>query len=549
MKQFLAATTACALALSAPAFAQSADAGMGRALILGTPRGAAQALQQAGLQVTFDSSLRSAQLRQGMSALYQKGGDGPLVIVLNGSFAHGGGETWFLGAEAADQATAPDLATVGTVGVNLDTVLAIAATHPGQALVLLGDTNASPDLGDGLKVGLGQLRAPQGVTVLWGPAAKVSAFVSGPLSRPGRSLAALAQDGQSLRAEGYVSAVAPFLREAQPQSTAQSGQQPTATSDAADDAAWQVASQADTVAALHAYLRAFPRGAHAEAAQSEIAKIQAEPDRAARQAEEALNLSTNQRREIQRNLSLIGHDPHGIDGVFGQGTRAAIKDWQLNAGGVRATGYLTAPQIAKLNDQAEARQTQLQAQAEQRKHAEDAKDRTYWDQTGAKGDRAGLQAYLDRYPDGLYADVAQSRLDKLDAAQTDNAARQDRAAWTTAKESDTVRAYRQYLRAFPQGAFADRAQARIHSLNGEAGGSQAEQAAQQAEQNLALTGFTRNLVEKRLAGLGFDPGAVDGQFTPQTRRAIRRFQRAAGLPPTGYLNQQTLVRLVAGVPN
>lgn len=545
MKRLFAAATACALVLSTPAlaFAQSTDAGAGRALILGTPRGAAQALQQAGLKVTFDSSLRSAQLRQGLSALYRQGGDGPLVIVLNGSFAHGGGETWLLGAEAADQATAPDLATVGAVGVNLDTVLAIAATRPGQALVVLGDTNSSPDLGDGLKVGLGDLRVPQGVTVLWGPADRVSAFVSGPLSQPGRSLAELVKDGQSLRADGYVSGVAPFLRAA-PQQSAQ-----TPPSGAADDAAWQVAIQAGTIPALQAYLNSFPQGAHSQAARSEIAKIRAEPDRAARQAEQALNLSTRQRRQIQRNLSLLGHDPHGIDGVFGPGTRAAIKDWQLHEGGARATGYLTAQQIATLNDQAEARQKQLQAQAEQRKQAQDAKDRAYWDQTGAKGDRAGLQSYLDRYPDGLYADVAQARLDKLDAARTGAVAQQDRAAWNAAQERDTVRAYRRYLRAFPQGAFADRARERIHRLTSDAGSSQAEQAARADEQNLALTGFTRTLVEKRLAGLGFDPGAVDGQFTAQTRRAIRRFQRASGLPPTGYLNQQTLVRLVAGVPN
>lgn len=547
MKRLIATTTtAAALALTAPAFAQ--NAAEGQALIVGTPRAAAQALQGAGLQVTFDSALSSGQLRRGLSSIYQKPGNGPLVIVLNGSFVHGGGETWLLGSEAADQSDAPDLATVGAVAVNLDTVLAIAATHPGQALVLLGDTNANPNLGAGLQVGVGALRAPQGVTVLWGPASKVSSFVNGPLARPGRSLAALAKADSSLRAEGYLSPVAPFLAESQPQSGPQPAPEP-ADPGAADDAAWQVAIQADTVSALQAYLNTYPRGLHADAARTEIGKIQSEPDRQARQAEDALNLSADQRREIQRNLSLLGHDPKGIDGVFGPGTRAAVKDWQLSEAGLKATGYLTADQIAKLNAEAAARQKQLQAQAEQRKQAEDARDRTYWEQTGAKGDQAGLQSYLNRYPDGLYADVAQARLDKLDAAQTEKAARQDRQAWSDAKDQDTVGAYRGYLRQFPDGAFADRAKLRIRRLNGEAGGSAAEQAAEAEEQTLNLTEFTRNLVEKRLAGLGFDPGQVDGRFTPETRRAIRRFQRSAGLPPTGYLNQQTLVRLVAGVPN
>ncbi len=40
-------------------------------------------------------------------------------------------------------------------------------------------------------------------------------------------------------------------------------------------------------------------------------------------------------------------------------------------------------------------------------------------------------------------------------------------------------------------------------------------------------------VQQRLARLGYDPGGIDGRLGPATRAAIRRFQKANDLPPTG----------------
>ena len=42
--------------------------------------------------------------------------------------------------------------------------------------------------------------------------------------------------------------------------------------------------------------------------------------------------------------------------------------------------------------------------------------------------------------------------------------------------------------------------------------------------------------------LGVDPGAPDGTFDSETRQAIRIYQRDQGLQPTGYLDQETVVR-------
>jgi peptidoglycan hydrolase-like protein with peptidoglycan-binding domain len=38
---------------------------------------------------------------------------------------------------------------------------------------------------------------------------------------------------------------------------------------------------------------------------------------------------------------------------------------------------------------------------------------------------------------------------------------------------------------------------------------------------------------------------VDGTFDADTRRALRNYQRDRGLPVTGFLNEPTLVRLLA----
>ncbi|HSU44516.1 MAG TPA: peptidoglycan-binding domain-containing protein [Casimicrobiaceae bacterium] len=49
--------------------------------------------------------------------------------------------------------------------------------------------------------------------------------------------------------------------------------------------------------------------------------------------------------------------------------------------------------------------------------------------------------------------------------------------------------------------------------------------------------------QQALKQKGFDAGAVDGQMGPSTESALRKFQQAQGLPPSGDLDQQTLAAL------
>jgi hypothetical protein len=50
-------------------------------------------------------------------------------------------------------------------------------------------------------------------------------------------------------------------------------------------------------------------------------------------------------------------------------------------------------------------------------------------------------------------------------------------------------------------------------------------------------------VQERLAAAGFDPGPADGAMGPRTRAALRAFQEARGLDPTGEPDGSTLGEL------
>jgi len=113
--------------------------------------------------------------------------------------------------------------------------------------------------------------------------------------------------------------------------------------------------QAEREAGQRREQEAARRAAEEQArAQAEAkAKADAEAKQQAEAAEAELRLSDVDRRRVQVTLVALGFNTQGTDGVFGPRTRQMIAAWQKGQG-YPESGYLTAPQLATLREQAAA---------------------------------------------------------------------------------------------------------------------------------------------------------------------------------------------------
>ena len=98
-----------------------------------------------------------------------------------------------------------------------------------------------------------------------------------------------------------------------------------------DDAAYAKARRLDTVEAYEGYPAEFPRGVHAQEARNRMWQLR----------EADLGLEHSDLVMIQRGLVWLGKSVGRVDGVFGEKTRRAIREWQEGKG-MAVTGYLTA---------------------------------------------------------------------------------------------------------------------------------------------------------------------------------------------------------------
>lgn len=461
------------------------------------------------------------------------------IVVLSGRFLRSSTETYFL---ATDADVSP-LATISTKSLPLSTVLAWLSAHPGKAVLVLATDDNQTEFGPYLSAGIGTPTIPQGVTVIQGEPRRVEPFLDRILAKPDEAIGAGAERYQ-LKVTGFAPADHSLIEPTAEPTT----ETPPDTGEAerrADIEDWRRARDANTQEAYEAYIAAHPNGEFVRMADSRLQALLDTPEARAERAEQALDLSRDARRDIQRDLTLLGFNTRGIDGIFGRGTRAAIANWQGEQG-YEASGYISAEQITRLDAQAERRALELEAEAEERRRAQLAEDRAFWQETGAFGDEAGLRAYLNRYPDGEYAELATERLDQLEQAKRDDASSFDRQLWDEATRLDSIEGYEEYLRRTDEsGAFAEEALARLSELReAERQASQLDQYARE-EQALNLSSRTRRIVESRLDNLGLKPGPVDGVFDDDTRRAIRRYQSARNLPETGYLSEAVVVQLLA----
>lgn len=501
----------------------------------------ADALSGAGVEVITGRNASGDELARGLARFEQSALDSDtLIVVLAGRFVHSATETYFLPVDA----TVTSLSELErSDAISLDLLNGYLATRPGRAMLVLATEDAGRDrTGPFLDPGVGNLTSvPQGVTLVQGDVNDVRRFLRDVLSEPGTRL----DEAEDVQVSGFAPDGLVILAEDAAAGT-DTGTTSGSTSDEEarrqDIHDWRDALDQDTAEAYRAYLSGHPDGAFADQARTRLAEVAQSPEDSAESDEDDLALDRDARREIQRDLSILDYNTRGIDGIFGAGTRSAISAWQGDQG-FEVTGYLTARQIDRLDEQALRRAAELEAEAERRRQQLEAEDRAYWQETGARGGEARYRAYLGRYPDGEYAQDARDALDVIEREKRRETSARDTAAWDEARQADTIRAYRQYLDEMPDGRFRDEAQDRIAVLRNAQ--SQENRAAQQEENALNLNPITRRVVEQRLAQAGYDPGTVDGVFDDRTRRAIRRYQASRGLPQTGYLTEAVVVRLLA----
>ena len=134
--------------------------------------------------------------------------------------------------------------------------------------------------------------------------------------------------------------------------------------------------------------------------------------------EEGLGLDRVARQQVQEGLLAAGFDPGGADGMFGPRTRGAIRRWQSSRGS-RATGYLDGASASALRTGGGAGPTVRAAQSPSPGGAPSAataeQENLFWQSIMNSTNPAEFEAYLRRFPNGVFSELAQARLSALGA--------------------------------------------------------------------------------------------------------------------------------------
>ena len=153
-----------------------------------------------------------------------------------------------------------------------------------------------------------------------------------------------------------------------------------------------------------------------------------------RAVEAGLGLDRAARRLVQQGLARAGFSPGPADGVFGPATRAAIRGWQTSRGAM-ATGYLDAAVASALGAPVPSAALTAAASPPAPVPAPESAvaasvpvaeltraETVFWESMRGSMNAADFEAYLVRWPSGIYAPLATNRLAALREAASAPAA-------------------------------------------------------------------------------------------------------------------------------
>ena len=490
-------------------------------------------LRRAGFNVVSGRDVTADELEIVLDAVLDRlDASDRLVFVMAGHVVSRGSNSLYLPSDA----NPANGLRLSRSALSIPEVMQIAASRPGGAVVAIGTERGSIQrLDDRWREGLGGTEIPQGVTLVTGSPEAVTEFVDDVvLNDSVAMLDGVRQFRGAVAVEGFVSHMHPFL----------GGGESVDSAALLEEGFWDAVETLGTTEAVESYLRRYPNGTFEDDAQALLRDLRERPQREAEAAEAALGLNRDTRRAIQRALVLLGYNTRGIDGIFGRGSRAAIRGWQGD-NELFESGYLDRAQLVMLNAQAEDRRAELEAEAAERARLEAAREDGVWRRTVQDDTPEGYRAYLERYPDGTYEADALRRLRQFERQARRQARAEERLFWDEVRQSGTAESYRQYLERYPEGSFVGDAQASLAEIEAQVDTAQLAAVENQVLGNPVL----RLLAERRLAELGLEPGRADGRFDDDTRRAVRRFQRERGLEVTGYVDQPTAVRMLSEAIN
>lgn len=227
-----------------------------------------------------------------------------LIVFLPGQLAHSSSDSYLLGVRSRG----PDGFDIGGQGLSLNGVLDLAEGQAGAAIVVVIDAPTDVTAGRGIENGLGDVSVPQGVTFVQGDTGQAVRFLRNVISAGDTIADAADKQNDDLNVSGFI----PHL----PIGGGATGAGPFEDTLTEADY-WTVATQIGTQDAYESYLKAYPKGEFIAKAKEAIAFLTDAPRRAAAEEEENLGLTRQDRRAIQANLTVLGFDTNGVDGIFG----------------------------------------------------------------------------------------------------------------------------------------------------------------------------------------------------------------------------------------
>ena len=100
-----------------------------------------------------------------------------------------------------------------------------------------------------------------------------------------------------------------------------------------------------------------------------------------------------------------------------------------------------------------------------------AMELSYWDTIKSSANPEDFKSYLDKYPDGQFAALAKSRVNLVRSAGSSTSSDSpEMMYWNAIKDSQNPSDFRAYITKFPQGLFVELANNRITSLDAKASG-------------------------------------------------------------------------------